>query len=98
MKSAAVTMFARPVRPPAETPVELSMYAVTVDVPSTAPATVPIASASRAWRARGSVPSRSSPAWFATPTSVPTESNSASTKKTRMTGSIAPDSAPPTSS
>ena len=27
-------MFARPVRPPAETPVELSMYAVTVDVPS----------------------------------------------------------------
>ena len=43
---------ARPVRPPAETPVALSMYAVTVEVPRPAPTTVPTASAMSAPRAR----------------------------------------------
>ena len=65
------------------------MYAVTVEVPSAAPTTVPIASASSACRARGSVPFAHQPGLSPTPTSVPTESNSARKKNTDTTASIA---------
>ena len=44
----AVTADARPVRPPAPTPAELSTYVVVVEVPITAPALVAIASAKSA--------------------------------------------------
>ena len=74
------------------------MYALTVDVPRTAPATVPIASASNACRARGSWPSRISPARDATPMSVPIESNSARKKNTKMTSIIPGLNAPRMSS
>ena len=74
------------------------MYAVTVEVPSAAPATVPTASASSAPRARGSVPRRMNPACEPTATSVPTESNSARKKNTKMTAAIPGANAPTTSS
>ena len=74
------------------------MYAVTVDVPSSAPATVPIASASSAPRALGSVPSRIRPACDPTPTSVPTESNKARKKNTNTTATMPGAKAPAMSS
>ena len=62
----------RPVLPPAATPEELSTKLVTVDVPSAAPATVPIASARRACFTFGMFPSLSvNPASVVTPTNVP---------------------------
>ena len=87
-----------PGRPPAATPVELSMYAVTVDVPSAAPATVPTASASSACRARGSVPSRSSrPDSRRRPACRPNRT-ARGRRRSRMTGSIGADRAPARSS
>ncbi len=69
-----------------------------MEVPSAAPTTVPIASASSASRARGSVPFRINPAWLATPTRVPTESNSARKKKISTTASMPGAKAPAMSS
>ena len=63
-----VTTDARPVLAPADTPAELSTKVVVVDVPSTAPAEVAIASARRAGRILSNFPSSSkSFALFATP-------------------------------
>ena len=59
-KSTAVVRAVRPVRPPASTPEPDSIKVVTVEVPVQAPATVPIASASRASFICGILPSLSS--------------------------------------
>ena len=84
----AVTSALRPVRAPAATPAEDSMYAVTVDVPSSAPSVVPAASAMKARPARSSFPSRTNPAWAPTRTKVPTVSNSTMNRKIKTTGAI----------
>ena len=57
--SRPVTMDARPVLAPAPTPAELSTNVVVVEVPSTAPAEVAMASAKSACLMRGSFPSLS---------------------------------------
>ena len=54
---AAVTIEARPVRPPSATPAEDSTNVVTVDVPQTAPQQVAMASASMALSMLGTLPS-----------------------------------------
>ena len=85
-KSTPVTNAVSPVRPPCSTPLALSTYEVTVDVPSTAPAVVPMASARRASLARGRRPSGSSmPARLVTPTRVPTVSKKSTKKKEKTT-------------
>ena len=56
-KQAEVTRLARPVLPPTATPDADSTKVVTVEVPKTAPATVPMESARSAFSARGSLPS-----------------------------------------
>ena len=81
----AVTTLAKPVRAPAATPEEDSTNEVTVEVPKQAPATVPIASESRAGFTCGSFPSSSRrPALSATPIRVPTVSNISAYRKVNM--------------
>lgn len=77
-----VTMEERPVLPPSATPAELSTKVVVVEVPSTAPALVAIASAKRASLMRGSLPSLSSiSALFAQPIKVPRVSKISTNRK-----------------
>ena len=85
-KSIAVVNAVRPVLPPSETPDALSTKVVTVEVPRTAPAVVPIASASKAPFILGSFPSLSSIfAFVETPISVPIVSNISTNKNANMT-------------
>ena len=80
-----VTTDARPVLAPSATPEELSTNVVVVEVPSTAPAEVAIASASNACLIFGSFPSLSSiSALFATPISVPNVSNMSTNKNAKI--------------
>ena len=70
-----VVMEVRPVRPPSSMPVEDSTKVVTVEVPSSAPVQVAIASAIRARSPPGKLPfSSSMPALPAVPSRVPTVS------------------------
>ena len=86
-----------PVRPPAFTPAALSIKDVTGEVPSAAPAITDSESASSTLRSLGRVPSGlSSPAWLATPTRVPVESNRSTKKKARMTDTAPSRKLPPT--
>ena len=81
-----VTMDARPVLAPAPTPAELSTNVVVVEVPSTAPAEVAMASASSACLIFGSFSSLSSmSALVATPTSVPMVSNMSTNRNANST-------------
>ena len=85
-KSTATVSAVRPVRPPCSTPLALSTKVVTVEVPSTAPAVVPIASDMSAWLALGRRPFSSSMlARLETPTSVPTVSKKSTKKKASVT-------------
>ena len=80
-----VTTEASPVLPPSATPEELSTNVVVVEVPSTAPALVAIASAKSACLIRGSLPSLSSMfALFAHPMSVPRVSKMSTNRNARM--------------
>ena len=80
------TMAVRPVRPPADTPEADSTKVVTVEVPSTAPAEVPMASASREGLMQGNLPFLSSIlALVATPMRVPKVSNRSTNKKATIT-------------
>lgn len=80
------TIAVKPVRPPAATPEEDSTKVVIVDVPSTAPDVVAIASAINAGLIPGSLPSSSSiPAFVLTPTKVPSVSNRSTNKKDNTT-------------
>ena len=84
-KRSPVTTEERPVRPPAETPEELSTKVVVVEVPRTAPAVVAIASARSAGRIRGSFPSLSSiSALSAHPMSVPRVSKTSTKRNANM--------------
>ena len=77
-----VTTDARPVLAPSPTPEELSTKVVVVEVPSTAPAEVAIASANSAPLIFGSLPSLSNiSALFATPIRVPSVSNISTNRK-----------------
>ena len=79
-KTAVVTAV-NPVRPPSATPEELSTNVVVVEVPSTAPAVVPTASARSAPLILGSFPSLSSIfALEETPIKVPSVSNKSTNK------------------
>ena len=85
-KSTPVTSAVRPVRPPTETPDADSTKVVTVDVPRTAPAEVPIASERSAGRIPGSLPSLSSIlALVATPISVPRVSKRSTNRNAKTT-------------
>src|SRR5690606_23942276 len=79
------TTAVRPVRPPAATPAEDSMYGVVDEVPKAASATIAEESAKSAFFKRGSLPSFNKPARCETPTSVPVESNRSTRKKTKIT-------------
>ncbi|SCI93347.1 Uncharacterised protein [uncultured Butyricicoccus sp.] len=82
----AVTRAVRPVRPPTATPEADSTNVVVVEVPSTAPAEVAIASDSRAGLMRGSLPSLSSiSALVATPISVPRVSKISTNRNEKIT-------------
>ena len=84
--STPVTMAVRPVRPPTATPEADSTKVVVVEVPSTAPAEVAMASLSRAGLMPGSLPSSSSmPALVATPIRVPRVSNRSTNRKENTT-------------
>ncbi len=85
---AATTRPVKPVRPPCATPAALSIKLVTVLVPKAAHATVPTASESMAWRARGSLLSWMKPACSQTPMSVPTVSKTSMNRNTNTKGSI----------
>jgi len=80
-----VTTDASPVLPPSATPDVLSTKVVVVEVPSTAPAVVATASASKASLMRGSLPFSSIIfALFATPIRVPSVSNISTNKKEKI--------------
>ena len=76
-----VVIAVKPVLPPEATPEALSTKVVVVDVPKIAPATVAIASASKAPFIRGNLPSSSILASVDTPISVPSVSNISTNKK-----------------
>src|SRR5690625_3974059 len=79
-KSPPVTTEANPVRPPTPTPAVDSTKDVVVDVPNTAPATVAVESANKAFPARGSLFSFINPACDATATRVPAVSKKSTNK------------------
>ena len=80
----------KPVRPPSSMPLALSMYAVVVLVPRTAPITAARPSMANVRRARGMLPFASStPALFASATNVPVASKK-STKKNVNTTAATP--------
>ncbi len=81
----ATTILVNPVLPPADIPVVLSIYAVTVDVPKSAPAVVEIASDNKACLALGSFPFFMRPAGSLTPINVPTVSNKSRNRKMKIT-------------
>ena len=83
-KRAAVRLVS-PVRPPSATPEALSTKVVVVEVPRTAPAAVPTASAMRAPLIFGSFPfSSSMSALEATPIRVPSVSNISTNRNANM--------------
>ena len=96
-KRIAVTRAVSPVRPPCSTPAVLSMKLVTVLVPKAAPTTVPRASDRNAWLARGSLSSLMNPARSATPTRVPSVSNTTMKRKINTKGIIGHETARTTS-
>ena len=76
----------RPVRPPTATPAEDSTNVVVVDVPSTAPAEVAMASESKAGLILGRCPFSSNIfAFVDTPINVPSVSNKSTNKKENTT-------------
>ncbi len=87
--SAAVVTEVNPVRPPALTPAEDSMYEVVVEVPATAPPMVATASETRARLPLGSLPSSPiRPAWVVTPISVPAVSKKSTNSIVNTTTAI----------
>src|SRR5690606_32721779 len=85
INSRPTTTAVKPVRPPAATPAEDSIYGVVDEVPKAAPATIAEESANNAFFRRGNLPSFNKPARCETPTSVPVESNRSTRKKTKIT-------------
>ena len=88
-KHTATEKAVRPERPPCATPDALSTYVVTVLVPSKAPATVPTASAMKAWLSLFGLPFSSTMlALVVTPTRVPIVSNMSTNRKVKTTTSM----------
>src|SRR5690625_4602241 len=85
----AVERAVNPVLPPSATPDADSTKVVTVEVPKQAPATVPTASAIKAFPTLGSLPSSSNISAFdATPAKVPTVSNISTNRKVNTATNI----------
>ena len=82
MNKIPVTIAAKPVLPPAPTPVALSTYAVKVLVPQMEPITPLIASTKNAFSTPSILPSSSMyPAWLAIPSKVPVVSKKVTNTK-----------------